>query len=42
MNGEYEVRWKVHGRDASGAKMTVRLETVKLMRQLEMEGRGWL
>lgn len=42
MNGDYEVRWQVHGGDASGAKMAVRLEAVKLMRQLEMEGRGWL
>jgi len=42
MNGDYEVRWKVHGGDASGAKTAVRLEAVKLMRQLEMEGRGWL
>ena len=40
MNGDYEVRWKVHGGDASGAKMAVRLETVKLMRQLKMERKG--
>ena len=38
MNGDCEVRWKLLGGDASGAKMAVRLEAVKLMRQVEMEG----
>jgi len=42
MNGDYEVRWKVHSGNASGAKMAVQLEAVKLMRQFEVEGRGWL